>query len=98
FRLGPLARGVYIHDLVLTSGHGPAPSPGSGDAIRYEGAAIITELTLERVRISYAGRHGIYLWPDSFVVSATLRNVGVLQCGSDGLRARGVSVLGVYSS
>jgi hypothetical protein len=98
FRLGPLARGVYMHDLVLTSGYGPAPVPGTGDAIRYDGKAIVTELTLERVKIAYAGRHGIHLWPDSFVVSATLRNVSVLRCGGDGLRARAVTGLGLYSS
>jgi hypothetical protein len=98
FRLGPLARGVYIHDLVLTSGYGPAPGPGTGDAIRYEEKAIITELTLERVKIAYAGRDGIHLAPDSFVVSATLLNVGVQRCGGDGLMARGVTALGIYSS
>jgi hypothetical protein len=98
FRLGPLARGVYIHDLVLTSAYGPAPRPGTGDAIRYDGAAIITELTLERVKIAYAGRHGIDLWPDSFVVAATLRNVSVQRCHGDGLRARCVTVMGIYSS
>jgi hypothetical protein len=98
FRLGPLARGVYMHDLVLTSAYGPAPVPGTGDAIRYDQKAIITELILERVKIAYAGRHGINLAPDSFVVSATLRNVGVQRCGGDGLRARGVTVLGLYSS
>jgi hypothetical protein len=72
--------------------------PGTGDAIRYEEKAILTELTLERVKIAYAGRHGIHLAPDSFLVSATLRNVGVQRCRGDGLRARGVTVLGIYSS